>query len=154
MVHGEISNAGSKEDRKQEIRSYRDLDVYQMLCDLHIEVCELSHKFPAFEKYELGSQIRRSSNSIPANLAEGSSNKHISIFLEGINRALGELRETLHHLYIAYRKSYLAKEHYTNLSERYERCGRMLKSLERSLLAKHNQINLPKQKDAADGGTP
>ena len=37
-----------------------DLDVYQRLCKLHIEVCELSHSWPQEERYELGSQIPRS----------------------------------------------------------------------------------------------
>ena len=46
-----------------------DLQVYQKLCRLHIEVCDLSWTWPANEKYELGSQVRRSSNSSPANLA-------------------------------------------------------------------------------------
>jgi len=69
------------------IRSFEDLDVYQKLVELHLEINELSLKFPKFELYELGSQIRRSSNSAPANLAEGWSNKHINIYLEGINRA-------------------------------------------------------------------
>ena len=45
-----------------------DLDVYQRLCQLHIAVCELSHAWPSEEKYELGSQARRSSNNAPAQL--------------------------------------------------------------------------------------
>ncbi len=47
-----------------------DLIVYRRLCELHIEVCVLTRGWPAEEKYELGSQVRRSSNSSPANLAE------------------------------------------------------------------------------------
>ena len=46
-----------------------DLEVYQKLCKLHLEVCDLSHRWPKEEKYELGSQVRRSSNSAPAQLA-------------------------------------------------------------------------------------
>jgi len=83
--------------------------------------------------HELGSQLRRSSNSIPANLAEGWNNKHINLYLEGINRALGELRETMHHLTIAHKKEYFSKEIYTAYIERYNECGKMLKGLERSL---------------------
>ncbi len=47
-----------------------DLDVYRKLCQLHIEVCDLTHQWPKEEKYELGGQARRSSNSSPAQLAE------------------------------------------------------------------------------------
>ena len=34
-----------------------DLDVYNKLCRLHIDVCDLTHKWPSEEKYELGSQV-------------------------------------------------------------------------------------------------
>lgn len=54
-----------------------DLKVYQMLCRLHIDVCDLSHQWPAEERYELGSQARRASNASPANLAEKHSDRHI-----------------------------------------------------------------------------
>ena len=40
-----------------------DLEVYQKLCRLHIEICDLSHTWPSEERYEIGSQMRRSSNS-------------------------------------------------------------------------------------------
>lgn len=118
---------------RKKIESYKDLDVYQKLCDLHIEVNELTFTFPKFELYELGSQLRRSSNSSPANLAEGWNNKHINIYLEGINRAQGELRETEHHLSMALRKKYLSDERFRDLTSRYTECGKMLRSLERSL---------------------
>ena len=56
------------------ISSYEDLEVYQKLVELHLEVHELTMSFPKFEMYELGSQLRRSSNSAPANVAEGWNN--------------------------------------------------------------------------------
>ena len=34
-----------------------DLEVYQKLCQLHIEICDLSHAWPPEEKYEIGSQV-------------------------------------------------------------------------------------------------
>ncbi|MGR3310372.1 MAG: four helix bundle protein [Candidatus Brocadiales bacterium] len=118
---------------KRKIESYEDLGVYQKLCELHLEVNEHTFKFPKFELYELGSQIRRSSNSAPANIAEGWNNKHVNIYLEGINRAQGEIRETTHHLTMAFGKKYLDNEKFKNLIDRYNECGRMLRSLEKSL---------------------
>lgn len=94
---------------------------------------ELTITFPKFEMYELGSQLRRSSNSIPANIAEGWNNKHINIYSEGINRALGELRETKHHLFTACKKKYLTEEQYKSYFNRYDECGRMLRGLEQAL---------------------
>lgn len=116
------------------IESFEDLEVYQRLCQLHLEINEISLSFPKHELYELGSQIRRSSNSVAANLAEGWNNKHINIYLEGINRALGEMRETKHHLNMAFRKGYTSQENFESLLSRYDECGRMLRGLEQSLL--------------------
>ncbi|MBW2607602.1 MAG: four helix bundle protein [Deltaproteobacteria bacterium] len=73
-----------------------DLEVYKKLCRLHIEVCDLTHKWPQEEKYELGSQARRSSNSAPAQLAEKNDDRHIRNKIEGVNRGRGEAGETIH----------------------------------------------------------
>lgn len=116
------------------IRSFEELNVYQKLCDLHLQINRLTFTFPKFELYELGAQLRRSSNSIPANIAECFSNKHINIYLEGLNRALGELRETKHHLYIAFKKKYLSKKVYEDHINGYDECGKMLRGLEKSLI--------------------
>lgn len=118
---------------EKKIRSFEDLEVYQKLLSLALEVHELTLSFPKFEMYELGSQLRRSSNSAPANLAEGWNNKHIKIYLEGINHSQGEIRETCHHLYVAFKKGYLSEEKWLELKERYNETGRMLRGLEKSL---------------------
>ena len=110
-----------------------DLQVYQRLCQLHIEVCDLSHEWPHEERYELGSQVRRSSNSSPAQLAEKHGDRHIRNKIEGVNRSRGEAAETIHHLYIAKLKSYLDDSAYDACRERYQECIRMLNGLERTL---------------------
>jgi four helix bundle protein len=113
-----------------------DLEVYKKLYKLSLEVHELSLTFPKFEIYELGSQLRRSCNSAPANLAEGFGNKHTNIYLESISRAQGEIRETKHHLRIAYSKKYITKEKLDYFITNYEECSKMLYGLEHSLLEK------------------
>ena len=110
-----------------------DLMVYQKLVDLHIEVSTVSLKWPDFEKYELGAQSRRSSNSAPANLAEKHSDRHVRNKIEGVNRARTEALETVHHLYVAQRKKYITAEAYQQFKGRYQECVRMLNGLERSL---------------------
>ena len=116
-----------------------DLKVYQRLVKLALEVHGLTMTFPKHEMYELGQQLRRSSNSIPANLAEGFCNKHTNIYLESISRAQGELRETKHHLFIAYKKNYLNKEKYEYFLNEYEECSKMLYGLENALIRKHKK---------------
>ena len=110
-----------------------DLEVYQRLCQLHIEMCDLSHQWPAEERFELGAQIRRSSNSAPANLAEKHSDRHVRNKIEGVNRSRGEALETVHHLFIAKLKGYIVADQYLGYRERYEECVRMLNGLERKL---------------------
>jgi four helix bundle protein len=103
------------------------------LVELHLEAHELTLVFPKYEMFELGSQVRRSSNSVAANLAEGWNNRHSNIYLEGINRALGELRETRHHILMALRKGHIPKKLAEDLLSRYNECGKMLRGLERSV---------------------
>ena len=59
-----------------------DLEVYRKLCQLHIDVCDLTHTCPKEEKYELGSQVRRSSNSSPAQLAEKNDDRHWNLICQ------------------------------------------------------------------------
>ncbi|MFP4054524.1 MAG: four helix bundle protein, partial [Phycisphaerae bacterium] len=109
------------------IRKVGDLDVYRRLVELHLHVHHVSLGFPKFELYELGSQMRRSSNSAPANLAEGFNNPHRRIYLESISRALGEMRETQHHLMVAHRKGYVDSTTYEQFIDEYNQCSRILR---------------------------
>ena len=110
-----------------------DLEVYQRLCKLHIEVCDLSHDWPQEERYELGSQVRRSSNSSPAQLAEKHDDRHIRNKIEGVNRSRAEANETIHHIYMAKLKGYITEQVYLKYRDRYKECIRMLNGLEKTL---------------------
>ncbi len=114
-------------------RRLEDLLVYQKLCQLHIDVCDLTHRWPNEERFELGSQARRSSNSSPAQLAEKYDDRHIRNKIEGVNRSRGEAAETVHHLYMAQLKGYESPETYERIRQRYQECIRMLNGLERTL---------------------
>src|SRR4030095_12232514 len=110
-----------------------DLEVYRKLCRLHIEICDLTHTWPSEEKYEIGSRIRRSSNSSPAQLAEKNDDRHVRNKIEGVNRSRGEAAETIHHLFMAREKGYIVSDVYESLRTRYKECIRMLNGLEKTL---------------------
>lgn len=55
---------------KEPIKSHEEMEVYQMAFDIAMQIFELSKNFPAEERYSLTDQIRRSSRSVCANLAE------------------------------------------------------------------------------------
>ena len=119
------------------MRSFKDLEVYKKSFRLHVEVHKLTMTFPKFEMFELRSQLRRSSNSIPANIAEGYNNQHTNIYLEGLNRAIGEAQETQHHLRVALEKSYLTSDEHSDLDSRYTECIKMMFGLKKALSSSH-----------------
>jgi four helix bundle protein len=121
-------------------REVEDLQVYLLLCDLHIAVCECAAGWPKSELYELGSQVRRSSNSSPSQLAEKHDDRHVRNKIEGVNRARGEAGETIHHLFMAHRRKYIDQPRYAHFKSSYKRCIRMLNGLEKSL-EKHIPAN-------------
>ncbi len=53
------------------INSVRDLEVYKLAFESAMEIFEISKSFPKEEQYSLTDQVRRSSRSVCANLAEG-----------------------------------------------------------------------------------
>ena len=68
---GSSSKQLMKGDVMSYSRGFRDLKVYQMSYELAMEIFNLSKSFPPEEKYSLTDQIRRSSRSVSANIAEG-----------------------------------------------------------------------------------
>ena len=81
---------------------------------------------PFEEKYELASQIRRSSNSASSQLAEKNDDRHIRNKIEGLNPSRGEAAEIIHHLFMAKLKGCLANEVYKDYRAGYKQCIRML----------------------------
>ena len=116
-----------------EFMRIEDLDVYNKLCQLHIDVCSLTATWPRDERYELVGQLHRCTNSSPAQLAEKHSDRHVRNKIEGVNRSRGEALESVHHLYMEMLRGYHSKESYELYRERYHECVRMLNGMERTL---------------------
>jgi len=77
------------------IESFKDLIVYQKAYMLAMEIFELSCGFPKEEKYSLTDQIRRSSRSVAANLAEAwAKRRYEKTFLSKLSDSFGEELET------------------------------------------------------------
>ena len=53
------------------MKSYRDLEIYQLSYDLAVKVHKFTLKLPKYEQYEEGTQVRKSSKGITACIAEG-----------------------------------------------------------------------------------
>jgi four helix bundle protein len=77
------------------INSYKDLRVYQNAMDAAMKIFELTRKFPSEEKYSLVDQIRRSSRSVCANLAEAwRKRRYKAAFIAKLSDAESEACET------------------------------------------------------------
>ncbi len=112
------------------IRSYRDLRVYQRSYQAALEIHQLTLKFPAFERGELGSQLRRASKSIPINVAEGYGRKSSpEDFKRFLVIALGSCDEVSVLIDFAHNLKYLEGKSYTHLKAEYELIGRSLNKL-------------------------
>lgn len=82
----------------EKIKSYKELIVWQKAMELNLLVYKLTNSFPENEKFALISQIRKSSISIPSNIAEGwgrFSNKSFGQFLKIARGSLYELETQL-----------------------------------------------------------
>lgn len=73
--------------------THKDLEVWKRSIDLVIKVYDLSKNIPSDEKYGLISQIKRSSVSIPSNIAEGAGRSSTKEFIRFIDIAVGSLSE-------------------------------------------------------------
>lgn len=86
----------------QELKGHRDLKVYQLTYKLAMGIFEISKSFPKEEKYSLTDQIRRSSRSVAANIAEGfRKRQYPKMFLSKLADADGEATETQERLRIS-----------------------------------------------------
>ena len=81
------------------MKSYKDLDVYKLGLDLFFIVHPSSLKLPKYELYELGSQIRRSSDSVVSNVVEGYGRRRYKAdFIKFLVYSHSSCLETIAHL--------------------------------------------------------
>ena len=115
---------------KAKVKTYKDLNVFQLSYKLAMQIFEISKKFPKEETYSLTDQIRRSSRSMPANIAEGwGRRKYENVFIRHLSDANGSCEETKVWLDFAKDCKYLNTDEHKNLTDGYDEVGAMLNSL-------------------------
>jgi len=98
------------------IENHTDLQVYQKAFEAAMEIFELSKSFPKEETYSLTDQMRRSSRSVCANLAEGwRKRRYEAMFISKLADAEGEAAETQVWLEFAVKCKYLKREEAASL---------------------------------------
>jgi four helix bundle protein len=112
------------------IKTYRDLIVYQLSYKLAMEIFEITKKFPKEEIYSIVTQIRKSSRSVPANIAEGwAKRRYENVFIRHLNDSNGSCEETKVWLDFSKDCKYILIDAHTRLLNEYNRVGAMLNSL-------------------------
>jgi four helix bundle protein len=120
-------------------KGYEKLDIYKLSKELAIVIHKMSLSLPKFEMYEEGSQIRRSSKSIPSNIVEGYClRRHKNEYLQYLHRAFGSCEETLLHLRMLIETKSLADQKlFDELAEKYDHLSRMLFRFIESVSSEH-----------------
>lgn len=106
---------------------HKGLKVFQLAYQLAMEIFHLSKSFPKDEIYSLTDQIRRSSRSVPTNIAEAyRKRQYPKHFVSKISDADGETSETQVWLEFSRDCEYISAEKCEKLLVQYEEVGRML----------------------------
>ena len=94
------------------MKNFRDLVVWQKSHQLTLDAYRLTASFPADERFGLTSQTRRSTASIPANIAEGCGRRGNPEFHRFLQVAMGSASEAEYHFLLANDLKYLNVENY------------------------------------------
>lgn len=112
------------------VNSFKDLDVYKLSRQVSLQIFETSRQFPKEEMYSLIDQIRRSSRSVGAQIAEAwAKRQYKKHFISKITDADGEQQETQHWIETAMDCGYITSESGNKWLKSYNLIGRMLNSM-------------------------
>jgi four helix bundle protein len=89
------------------MKAHRKLKTWNLGCSLVDRIYDLTAEFPAAEKFNLTSQLRRAAVSIPSNIAEGNGRRTTKDYLSFLYRARGSIRELDTQLAVSANQGYL-----------------------------------------------
>jgi len=111
-------------------QGFRDLIVYQKSYKLAMEIFEISKSFPKEEKYSLVDQLKRSSRSVPTNIAEAwVKRKYPKSFVSKLLDSLAEEAETEVWIDMSKDSKYIDNQLHFSLLEKYQEVAKMLNSM-------------------------
>jgi len=117
------------------MQDFHELKVWQKAHELTLALYRLTASFPRAELYGLTTQLRRSSSSIPANLAEGRGRGGDGEFARFCSIAMGSATETEYHLLLAKDLNLIKPEEFKKVAEQVTEVKRMLAALLKKLKA-------------------
>jgi four helix bundle protein len=99
----------------EERLGFQDLRCWQLARQLVINVHKVAARLPSIERYDLASQMRRSSKSVMANVAEGYGRYHYLDKLRFFYIARGSLDETISHIITCLDLQYITEARFHEL---------------------------------------
>ncbi len=117
------------------IKSFTDLTVWQRAHELSLAVYKLTSDFPRKEMFGVTSQVRRSSASVAANIAQGFGRRTTRELLRSLQIAAGEMEETRYFLILSRDLGYLSGPEFDRTSALCDSVGQLINALGRSLKA-------------------
>lgn len=120
--------------------SYKNLEIWKLAKEVVIEIHEMSLvKLPKFEMFEVGSQIRRSSKSVRANIVEGYGRRfYKQEFIHHLIIAIASNDETLDHLETLFEtKSLMDEELYKAIHSKIELLGKKINAFIQAVKEEH-----------------
>ncbi len=105
-----------------DVNSFEDLNCWKMGRELRNEVKDLIKTFPDFEKYELVSQMRRSSRSVTHNISEGYGRFHYKENIQFCRTSRGSMYELLDQFITSLDEGYINEEEYQKYKKRVNDC--------------------------------
>jgi four helix bundle protein len=118
------------------MQNFKQLKVWEKAHNLTLAIYKATSSFPKDERYSLTDQMRRSSSSIPTNIAEGSGRGSDADFARFVQMSMGSARELQYQLILSRDLNYLAAAQYLELESLLSEVQRMLTSLIKKLTAK------------------
>lgn len=107
--------------------SFKELDTYKLAREVSFDIFSITKEFPSEEKYSLTDQIRRSSRSVGAQIAESwGKRRYEKHFISKLTDADAGQLETQHWLEIAKECTYIDEDQFDRLTEKCESLGKKI----------------------------
>jgi four helix bundle protein len=137
------------DDGKRGFQTFEDLEVYKAAREFRKAMYAVNRRLPDFEKYELGSQIRRASVSLTNNVAEGHGRFHYPDQIRFFLHSRGSLEELVDDLNVCLDENYLSSDEVAKLKE--QACG-VLILINGYLRYLRSRLSSVRESDGTDSG--
>jgi len=126
------------------LKSFRELTVWQRAHELVLKVFRMTERFPRSDQFGIVAQVRRSSSSVTANIAEGFGRGTTREFLRSLQIARGELEETRYFMLLSGDLGRITKEEFEDVNVHCDSVGQLINALGRALRGKLQDAGDPR----------